>query len=141
MKSRHAIVLIVAVLVIGGTALFAAGPGEPAIRANVPFAFHVGNELMPAGEYQVAHINSRDMLLIRGVKNKQVIVVHGLPSGKYADETAKLVFHRYGDTYFLRQVWIPNFNANELFESKAEKEYANRWNRPEPTAVVAVVDK
>lgn len=141
MKSRHAIVLIVAILVIGVTALFAAGPAEPAIRANVPFAFHVGNELMPAGQYQVSHINSRDMLLIRGLESKQVILVHSVPSGKYADETAKLVFHRYGDTYFLRQVWIPNFNANELFQSKAEKEYASRWSRPVSTSVVAIVEK
>ncbi len=141
MKAWHAIVLMVAVLVIGGTVLFAAGPAEPAIRANVPFAFHVGNELMPAGQYQVSHINSRDMLLIRSVEDKQVIVMHSVPSGKYANDTAKLVFHRYGDTYFLRQVWIPNFSANELFQSKAEKEYASRWSRPEPTAVVAVVEK
>jgi len=141
MKFRYAIVLIVAVLLVGGSALMAVGLADPTIRANVPFAFRVGNEFMPAGQYKVTHINTRYLLMIRSVDTQATILVHSVPSGKDAGDSAKLVFNRYGETYFLRQVWIPGTDANELLWSKTEKEYASRWSGPERATVVGVTEK
>lgn len=141
MKSRRVIVLIVAVLLFGTSMLMAGGPVTPTIRANVPFAFRVGHQLMPAGQYQIVHYNTRDLLLIRSMNDKVGILVQSVRSGNYTGETAKLIFNRYGETYFLRQVWIPGTDANQLLRSKAEKEYASRWSEVEPTAVVAAIEK
>ncbi len=142
MKTRHAIVLILVVLLVGGgSMLMAGGLANLSIRASVPFAFRVGNELMPAGQYRVTYVNTRDLLMIQGVENGSAVLTHSIPSGKNTGDAAKLVFHRYGEAYFLRQVWIPGTNANELLQSKGEKEYASRWSSPEHTIVVATAEK
>ncbi len=141
MKAKHAIVFVIAILLLGGSTLMAGGPLGLFIRVNVPFEFRVGNELMPAGQYRVAHYNARDVLLIQGVDSSAVALVHSIPTGKETRDAAKLIFTRYGEAYFLRQVWIPGTNANELFQSKVEKEYASRWSGPERTTVVATVEK
>ncbi len=137
MKFRCVVVLIAVVMLVGTSTMMAGGPVTPLIRANVPFAFRVGQQLMPAGQYQVAHYNTRDVLLIRSVDTGKVMLLHSAPSGKYSNESAKLVFNQYGETYFLRQVWIPGCKTNELLQSKIEREYASRWGEAVRTAVVA----
>jgi hypothetical protein len=47
-------------------------------------------------------------------------------------EQAKLVFSRYGERYFLRQVWAPGMDrGRELSASKAEQEFARSFGKPE----------
>ncbi len=138
MKTRSAIVFVLMFLLAGGSMIIAAGQDrEVGIRANVPFAFHVGDALVPAGTYRVAHFNARDLLVIRSSEGSTIQLVPSMPSGKDA-RSAKLVFHRYGETYFLWQVCIPGATTNELRQSRAEKEYLSRWSSPERTVVVAV---
>ncbi len=139
MKSRCVIMLLV-VMLLGASTMMAWGQSHPIIRVKVPFGFRVGQQVMPAGQYQVAHFNTRDMLLIQNLDNDKVMLLPSVPSGKHSDFPAKLVFHRYGETYFLRQVWIPPFNANELFQTKTEKEYASRWGEAVQTAVVGTTN-
>ncbi len=140
MKTRHAILLILAVILVSGSTVLAGGPTQPAIRANVPFAFRVGDQLMPAGPYQVLHMHARDVLVIRSLDDKAAVMVHSI-SGEYSGDAAKLVFYSYGEAYFLRQVWIPGINVNLLFQSKAEGGFIARRQAPEPVVVVASVDK
>jgi hypothetical protein len=70
--------------------------------------------------------------------NQMFLAVHSIES-KTPNE-AKLVFHRYGDTYFLAEVWNGNDIGKELPKSKAEKEIlSGRLNGPRPKAEVAVL--
>ena len=94
MRTRHAIIVTLVFLLAGGSLIVAAGQKESGIRVKVPFAFHVGDDLMPAGAYRVAHFNSRDMLMITGLDGDTAHFVQGIPSGQGAEETAKLVFRR-----------------------------------------------
>jgi hypothetical protein len=42
-------------------------------------------------------------------------------------DDSKLVFHRYGDTYFLSAVWVTsNTTGRELARSRAERELADK---------------
>ncbi len=145
MKFQRAIVLIAALVLFSGSALMAGGPMEPTIRVKIPFAFVVGNTLLPAGEYRVAHVHNRDTVLLRGVNNMTIVLIRSVASGKQTGDIAKLVFYRYGDGYFLRQVWIPGLNANNVPQSKTENRYAEQYARqrsgPEQTTVVAAMDK
>ncbi len=140
MKFRCGIILAV-VMLVGASTLMAQSPEFPGIRVNVPFAFRVGQQFMPAGQYQVAHFNAHDLVLILSMNGERMMLSNSVRSGKPAESTAKLVFNRYGETYFLRQVWIPLHDTNELVQSKTEKEYASRWGEPTQIAVLAAMNK
>jgi hypothetical protein len=62
-------------------------------------------------------------------------------NGIRSDErpTSKLVFHRYGDTYFLTQVWAAGYSSGwEFPASKLEREMAARLSAPSNTSVTAL---
>jgi hypothetical protein len=49
--------------------------------------------------------------------------------GKAPEGVADVVFHRYGDTYYLSEVWVAaNGTGSQLFKSQAEKESTKRTN-------------
>ena len=107
----------------------------------VPFDFVVGNQHMPAGIYDVT--SDQNTLLIRGEENGSASFV--LAFSAYAGKTqerAKLVFKRYGDRYFLSQVWYPGTNqGRELRISKVERELAMNSAKPEIVTLLAAVPK
>ncbi len=76
------------------------------IVATIPFTFTVGNKTLPAGKYTVSVLNpssDRKALQIRSMNGRSsaMILTTGV-TGNVAD-TAKLVFHRYGDHYVFAQ--------------------------------------
>jgi hypothetical protein len=99
--------------------------------ANVPFAFQVGSLEMPAGVYEI-HRASTNVLTLKGKANRETVfmLVHATETRKAQDQ-GNLVFHRFGDTYFMGQIWEAgvNFGA-ECTKSQAEKEIARAENRP-----------
>ena len=79
------------------------------IRVNIPFAFVAGGKQMPAGEYRLTSLVNGSLhsrILIRS-KDGQTAVIIGtiLVEAKEANKGANLTFNRYGDQYFLSQVW------------------------------------
>jgi hypothetical protein len=111
MKKHAYVSLLICGLLVG---LAASAQAQSKIRVNVPFDFTIGTTLLPAGEYTVqpASANvSTEVLSFRDAAGNSRAVTMGIrmePSGK--DTVPKLVFHRYGDLYFLSQVWL---NAND----------------------------
>ena len=97
-------------------------PGD--VVADVPFAFSVAGETFPAGHYIVSQKN--EMLRIFNHQIRGVYVpVH--PALRTKSDGSKLVFHRYGDRYFLSAVWVTgNSTGEELFPSNAEHELKAR---------------
>ena len=79
------------------------------LQATIPFAFQAGSKQMPAGVYQIT-VQDHVMLLQDRDPGKYVagyLIV--TPSADGAAQTkGRLVFHRYGDRYFLREVWEAN---------------------------------
>jgi hypothetical protein len=74
-------------------------------QATIPFSFTVGQRLMPAGTYVIAHVGP-DVISVRGWKGKELLSVMTLVTA--ADEVRKnpdeLIFHKYGDQYFLSEI-------------------------------------
>ena len=110
------------------------------LKANVPFKFIVNRATMPAGNYIVQTLDAQGSVLSIRDQNssaKGLIVSHSCRSSQAAKDT-KLVFHRYGDRYFLKQVWVAgNTSGQELPPSPREKEVAMDFSMQEVVLMAA----
>jgi hypothetical protein len=100
-----------------------ANPVRP-LKANIPFDFSVENKTLPAGVYTVESMTTPSLLLIRRNDGRQgaLIKTQGVQARREQDQT-RLVFRRYGDHYFLAQVWTAgDSNGRELWKSRTERE-------------------
>lgn len=121
MKSTVAIaLLIVASFVSTGSA----SAQEHRVQATIPFTFAVGNRTLPAGTYTIgSEANSPTVLQIRSWKNKVNMLTMGQPNQENSSQQNELVFHKYGDRYFLSEIRTQGDAMNvHLPTSKAEKE-------------------
>jgi hypothetical protein len=107
-------------------ALPAAAQGQKLLILNVPFSFSVEKQTMPAGTYRI--LVEHNWLQIRGRDSKTAgIVLTQLLSGKPPEGFGKVVFNRYGDRYFLSQVWLPGMElGRQTPESREEKRLAKQ---------------
>lgn len=101
------------------------------VRTDIPFAFVVNGETVPAGQYTVELESGRSPLLVRGVNSAEgVWVLSNSTESLEASGKTKLLFHRYGNQYFLAQIWIGGERlGRELPESKRETELAKAYTR------------
>ncbi|MDE3188107.1 MAG: hypothetical protein KGM96_11390 [Acidobacteriota bacterium] len=111
--------------------LFLAGPlfAQQGVQAKVPFSFYVGNsELMPSGTYRITPCGA-NAVMVRNC-NEGVAVFHlTLPGDKENKYRGKLVFHKYGDKYFLSEVKGQSLSSSLVLpvaknEKKAKDEMA-----------------
>ena len=72
--------------------------------ASVPFAFTVENTEMSAGSYVITSVSDSAIAVINRSKGTGVISLFHSEQPRNNNDTTKLVFHRYGGTYFLSQV-------------------------------------
>jgi hypothetical protein len=110
------------------------------LKAEIPFGFIVNGATLPAGEYFVTSVDVRGEVLSISDLNSHhnnLILSNSCTSLKVAPKT-KLVFHRYGDRYFLNQIWIAgNDSGRELPTSRREKEVARDFSMQEVLLVAA----
>jgi|SRR5438477_9045499 len=139
MKTQMLRMAVFTMALLAALAAMAQGPSGD-VLVNVPFAFVIDSHHMQPGRYVVTKA-ANGVLRIHDTEvanNQMFLAVHSIES-KTPNE-AKLVFHRYGDTYFLAEVWNGNDIGKELPKSKAEKEIlSGRLNGPRPKAEVAVL--
>src|SRR5262249_3612172 len=100
------------------------------VTANIPFDFMVGGKEFKAGEYTVNRLyanNPDGALIIRGVGNKTALNFNASNVTDNATSRARLVFHRYGNQYFLAQVFDGRSGlGSALVTSKTEREAAKK---------------
>ena len=93
------------------------------MRAHVPFAFYIGSKELPAGEYNIAVLNpssDQKVLQIRSTDRRFSAIVTTLSVKAKSPEKSKVVFHRYGDSYYFAQAHV----AGELTTLAAAKSSA-----------------
>jgi hypothetical protein len=121
----------ISVLVIGSvlTLLIAATahaqlPGSP-VRVSIPFDFIVRGKTLPAGIYEITRVNDQPIdLMIRSLDHKRYAEMFDTESVYVKKEPSKdvVVFHRYGDSYFLAEVLTAGEQTGrELMTSRAER--------------------
>jgi hypothetical protein len=95
---------------------------------QVPFPFHVDARVLPAGEYSVG-IAARGAVQIHGMDHN-ANATFGAPrvnGSSHGLQDEGLVFHRYGQQYFLSQVWFGGGDQGyALAVSRTEREYARQ---------------
>ena len=114
---------------------------EPSHRVmvKVPFDFIVCNHALPAGDYEVTLDQNRSVALVRGeAKDATTFVLTHPTEARKATEQTKLVFTRYGDRYFLSQIWpLGTAEGRMLPKSRMETELAQTTEKPGIVALVA----
>ena len=98
----------------------------PRMTAHIPFGFHVGNSMLPAGEYTVSTDTGPGLVQLRSADSKSTATVIANAVQTYpAPKDSKLIFTKYGDEYFLSRIWRAGSDTgNELRKSRRETEVA-----------------
>lgn len=95
------------------------------VIAKIPFDFAAGNSKLPAGEYTVKVVEATRMLLVVNTADPHasLFIPANTAQANQIQRGSKLVFNRYGDRYFLSQVWMEGTSrGRQLVKSKGEKE-------------------
>ena len=118
-------------LLLSGLAATISYAEPPVLVTNIPFEFQIGNQTLPPGDYRVETelTGSARFQMLRQVDTNRVVILSTFPvESKAEGGDPMLIFHRYGQTYFLSQIWNGTAEGRELPESNREKEMA-RWER------------
>jgi hypothetical protein len=89
------------------------------LSVDVPFTFTVNGATLPPGTYTVDTTGPLSSVLVRGNTESAFATSNKLDTNGSYD--SKLVFHKYGDTYILRQIWMAG-TARELPRPRLERE-------------------
>ena len=120
MKKQHLFPLLAIVLLASGLA--SAQLNQTAVKANVPFSFMAGKTSLPAGDYRVSALSDMGVLGVQGDSGSVMVGSYAV-QGNAPSRATKLIFHRYGDQYFLSQIWIEGESrGRELPRTSLEKE-------------------
>jgi hypothetical protein len=100
---------------------------QPALKANIPFGFTIGDTWMPAGEYTISS-PLRQVVQVRSADLAKIATIVSSQSFNESSSGSKLVFDKYGDQYFLRHVLCPSIASLNLDvpQGKAEKRARSR---------------
>jgi hypothetical protein len=109
-----------------GTLLIAAavvGQNNPAVlKADIPFPFVVANHTLPAGHYVVSTLGEQTIRLTNSHKQGAFVLTSRV-DGRAPENSGKLVFYRYQNSYFLAQIWgAGNSQGKQVYKSPAEEE-------------------
>jgi hypothetical protein len=123
--------------------IFAGAPLLPASHAQdlegkvvvkVPFAFEDGSQHFRPGLYTIS-MDDRNIATIRG-ESSSGFAMTGFDEDRHPSQTTKVVFHKYGDQYFLDEIWVAgDTNHTYFLPSKAETLEMSA-NRTAPTSVM-----
>ena len=131
-------ILCLVLLALAATIPFrqASAQGER-LAANIPFAFHVGQKVLPAGSYTITPDLMRNMISVAGNDPQAFAASLSMHDPYTAGRSNLLVFHKYGSQYFLhRVVRSHSEDGILLLAGKAEKQA----RREEQMAGLPVLD-
>lgn len=109
MKNYAAIALVACVAFL----IVAAAPAhaQAMIKADVPFSFSAGYGVLPAGAYSISRVGVQFTLLLSSGQRGIELMMPNTTEWRNGFNTPKLVFHRYGDEYFLAEIWSSSDGA------------------------------
>ncbi len=135
---RYSFFAVAAVLVAGAT-VFAQDAAKSV--AHIPFAFHAGASALPAGTYTITPMGTTNAVIRIMDKDTRESIMLLAPRNKQAAQPeSKLVFQRYGDQYFLSQIWTEyDAGGRVLKTSKLEKEMRASVQNPAASLVAVAI--
>lgn len=143
LKAATMFVGIIALAFISALAASAQNPRN--LVVNVPFDFTVKGKTLPAGEYVISRSSTIDEMSLtmsrKDGEGNAIVLTKPIRSEERQSES-RLVFHRYGDRYFLSEVWTSgDATGRELYKTRQEQsleiELAKNDSRSETVTLVA----
>jgi hypothetical protein len=125
--NRHLKLIIATIIACGAFAVTgnAQTSASQTMRASIPFTFTVGDKTLPAGVYTVSILtptSDRKTLQIRSENGRDSAIVQTLPVRNALAEDTKLVFRRYGDSYFFAKAQLAGETRSfAAFKTRAER--------------------
>ncbi|HXE33202.1 MAG TPA: hypothetical protein VN087_04755 [Verrucomicrobiae bacterium] len=141
MKTRALVMAGVMALTIFATTRVA--QAQQSMVVNVPYDFVAGNKTLPAGEYTVkVSTPTNSVILVSRKDSTTSAFINTNPAVSSTPQAeSKLIFNRYGDRYFLSQVWQQGYaQGRQLLKSPREKELALTANLETEGQVILVAE-
>ncbi len=113
---------------------------RPTLLVAIPFPFQDGNRTFPAGEYLIQPTSDRTLVLRDREGDHTGLIMTIGEQRAHAQRSATVIFHRYGEQYFLSDVWLANSTTGQqLVVSRAEKTLRGlSAKRPAPDNQIAL---
>jgi hypothetical protein len=115
-------------------------------EVSIPFDFSAGKAALKAGTYGFKRM-AGNAIAISTADGKPIALVNAPLTIGSRDFKAgeRLVFNKYGEDYFLSQVWLTVDSGRQLFtsggETKTAREYKLAKNNAKPERVEIAVSK
>ena len=95
------------------------------LDVNIPFQFHAGNAKLPAGEYRIHMLDDSDLALMEissADGSTSAIFQVREADTKSTPEKSELIFNKYGDRYFLAELFEEGSSTgSQVVESRYEE--------------------
>jgi hypothetical protein len=119
----------------------AAGPASAQtsgvrLQGDVPFAFVSGGRTLQAGPYSI-EVRQVIVRILDANRHQVQSVLSNTNECNRKDEQPRLVFHRYGETYFLWQIWTRDYKV-DFATSRTEYQLRARLKAAQDTVTLAM---
>lgn len=119
-------VVLIVVIALAAAVVSANAQSSTRLVANIPFEFVVGDQALASGEYTLRDTGTQgNALMIRssGAKSSAMRLTIAIERPRsQGDKHARVVFHRYGQRYFLAEVWSgSDSTGRQLLKSRQER--------------------
>ena len=93
------------------------------VEVNIPFEFSAGKKTLKPGVYTIRRM-SGNLVTLRHVENKSSVTLNAPVnlSSTDVESTERLVFNKYGDQYFLAQIWLTADSGRELLREQKSRQ-------------------
>lgn len=132
-------------LVLGMIVLFTVGVGhaqyesQVVLKVRIPFAFNVGTQTFPAGQYSLRPLLQNTISLRDQAGQVLTNIETNSVEASKAPTTVKLLFNEYGGQYYLAQIWQAGDGiGREVVRSSTEIEMARKYSPGQQIALRVV---
>ena len=130
-STKIGMLVLISIAALAASASAQTGSG---LRANIPFDFSVAGKKFAAGHYSITRANQTNGDLVLRLSNldehSTMFPITNRVETLTTWNKSVLIFHRYGDEYFLAQVWAAGSTTGRAFvKSRRERQLAQEQQR------------
>ena len=114
------------------------------VRAKIPFNFSMGDKKFQAGQYTFSRFSPDGKIMLVSSVDANTRIFQSTIGTEVltARNESRLVFHRYGDQYFLEQIWTAGERrGTEVPESRSERTIRQQLARTQQSNLSGKVTK
>lgn len=134
MKTK-AVAFVGMVVILLATGVASAQSTDP-IHFRTPFAFVIGDRWVPAGEYTVSVVSPAGTLSFRSNDGVVSVLIGSVPvQATQTVERFKFIFNRYGDHYYMSQIWTPGYRTGRTLVARTAELELAKSQKPQVVTV------